>query len=957
MIGENAMYFEKYNRKLPCKKSLSMKTLSNTLIFHLKRFTAEFDDTNQYGLNQLKKLNDKFTFPQTLDMSPWALKEHKDKDGKVVKRAESYYKYELVGVLVHSGSATSGHYISYIKQRDNDNWLEFNDHTVRHFNPNNIPEVAYGGYQVATSWDPVTRQNVKKQKLRERNAYMLFYDRVVKTEPDPTDIKYDSSGIDVSQPPFVDALLLDDIKKWEEEKCMGADNIKRINDAPFPVVERIWRENAEFLRDRQFFSGQYFDFFLHFLQCLEPEVNEEYPQNIEALMQEEIDCVHVGSVGLVTLKMATRLWIETMSNAQENEFLGSWVPVLIRLYSKNVPAMVWFAEYIQRYGLLKLMLLNCPHERVRIHFQTFVSGILRALSPYEDEFILEESEIRMHTAAGTIQPTRRYNAATCRVIMAVWSLLDASRPFWQSFKQYFRVIGEFAKIGWKQRKFLVIKVHLIKTYIDWFMNRPGSRAAVMDDMNLPDLREFIDTMALCYRNLKTESWKEGGVLPPTSLVTEKDELIELSKHQIERIFDKTFFNSMIEMDYNTKGAAMIVCHSSWECKERSKWFVSIILSFFRKFQLHMLPGLMYVTRHVLAIEDSLQDQRIFWLMCPFDTAPPINTYHHHSVRNKGLLAIVQGETHKGDAVYKIALFIVQLMSESQKMRDFMQGQISDFFFLRDYFEAKIESGDVFEEKGLPTAKEALKLVTEMLSGLSTDSALIAELHKSKVKIKDLEQKIKAMERDYAELEGKYDKLKFSMPNEVNRHNQQYDPTSGYNTEPDWRTTAANDDPGPDWRNHGAPNDDPTDEQVNERVAEIDAQSDTSTEMKDTSYPDNPTVTIGPNASDDETYPKDVPTSTADYNINNADNDPHFDHDDMTDHHSTDMTSMISGNAMLQDNTDELVSQLQAILPQYDAPFLKMALQDNNNSVEATASRLFEDGYVTALKARASSSLD
>ena len=28
------------------------------------------------------------------------------------------YLYELVGVLVHSGSANSGHYYSYIKERD-----------------------------------------------------------------------------------------------------------------------------------------------------------------------------------------------------------------------------------------------------------------------------------------------------------------------------------------------------------------------------------------------------------------------------------------------------------------------------------------------------------------------------------------------------------------------------------------------------------------------------------------------------------------------------------------------------------------------------------------------------------------------------------------------------------------------------------------------------------------------
>lgn len=45
------------------------------------------------------------------------------------------YLYQLVGVLVHSGSANSGHYYSYIRERDGEGrWLEFNDNIVKEFN-------------------------------------------------------------------------------------------------------------------------------------------------------------------------------------------------------------------------------------------------------------------------------------------------------------------------------------------------------------------------------------------------------------------------------------------------------------------------------------------------------------------------------------------------------------------------------------------------------------------------------------------------------------------------------------------------------------------------------------------------------------------------------------------------------------------------------------------------------
>lgn len=46
------------------------------------------------------------------------------------------YKYELFSIMIHSGSASGGHYYAYIKDFKTNEWFCFNDQSVsrvRHF--------------------------------------------------------------------------------------------------------------------------------------------------------------------------------------------------------------------------------------------------------------------------------------------------------------------------------------------------------------------------------------------------------------------------------------------------------------------------------------------------------------------------------------------------------------------------------------------------------------------------------------------------------------------------------------------------------------------------------------------------------------------------------------------------------------------------------------------------------
>ena len=126
------------------------------MLMTLKRFEFDFDTM------QRVKVNDYFEWPMDLDMSPYtqeylAKKEAYEKAKKDIlerggadaedkiealeqeklKHPKDYYEYDIVGSVVHTGTADSGHYYSYIRVQNNEQeqekWYEFNDIWVREF--------------------------------------------------------------------------------------------------------------------------------------------------------------------------------------------------------------------------------------------------------------------------------------------------------------------------------------------------------------------------------------------------------------------------------------------------------------------------------------------------------------------------------------------------------------------------------------------------------------------------------------------------------------------------------------------------------------------------------------------------------------------------------------------------------------------------------------------------------
>lgn len=161
MEGDNKYKCESCGgRFVNAVKRSCLKSIPDNLIFHLKRF--DFDLINL----QRSKINDHFGFPKDLNMADYKYDTLNDPEAE----AQPDW-FELVGVLVHLGTAEAGHYYSYIKDGapSDVRWLEFNDVDVTAFDANKIPEQCFGGFE--SQWD----------FIKTNNAYMLFYQRISAT--------------------------------------------------------------------------------------------------------------------------------------------------------------------------------------------------------------------------------------------------------------------------------------------------------------------------------------------------------------------------------------------------------------------------------------------------------------------------------------------------------------------------------------------------------------------------------------------------------------------------------------------------------------------------------------------------------------------------------------------------------------------------------------------------------
>jgi len=187
LSDDNAVFCEGCQKKLDTVKRCCIKTLPPVMFVQLKRFDFDFAEMRRL------KLNHRVEFPMTVNMEPYTREGLFRRDttdalrasgqiGMFEQKPDEYYTFHLSGIVVHSGSANSGHYYSFIKEPytpvgQEAKWFEYNDTRVSPFDLSRLEKDCFGGVDTFKVRDKETGKLVEQQRARINNAYMLVYQR------------------------------------------------------------------------------------------------------------------------------------------------------------------------------------------------------------------------------------------------------------------------------------------------------------------------------------------------------------------------------------------------------------------------------------------------------------------------------------------------------------------------------------------------------------------------------------------------------------------------------------------------------------------------------------------------------------------------------------------------------------------------------------------------------------
>ena len=195
---------------------------------------------------------------------------------------------------------------------DTAQWYEFNDSSVTLWDIEDLARECYGGKYTQKVTDRTTGEVSEVERDILNNAYILVYERI--THPDPEDA-----------PPT-------------EPQDMPLAPLSSTVQVPTTIMEKIWKENREYIVEKHVFDPNYFNFVWRLI-CLytRPEDLHENPPERHVMQ---------------AVELATRFVTEIFSHARANQLLPMWIKQLSDIFSSN-PSVRFFLSLSLLLGLIE----------------------------------------------------------------------------------------------------------------------------------------------------------------------------------------------------------------------------------------------------------------------------------------------------------------------------------------------------------------------------------------------------------------------------------------------------------------------------------------------------------------------------------------------------------------------------------------------------------------------------
>ncbi|XP_063559476.1 ubiquitin carboxyl-terminal hydrolase 9Y isoform X2 [Gorilla gorilla gorilla] len=590
--GANAYHCEKCDKKVDTVKRLLIKKLPRVLAIQLKRF--DYDWERECAI----KFNDYFEFPRELDMGPYTVagvakleRDNVNSENELIEQKEQSdnetaggTKYRLVGVLVHSGQASGGHYYSYIIQRNGkddqtDHWYKFDDGDVTECKMDDDEEMknqCFGGEYMGEVFDHMMKCMSYRRQKRWWNAYILFYEQMDMIDEDDEMIRY-ISELTIARP---------------HQIIMS------------PAIERsVRKQNVQFMHNRMQYSLEYFQFVKKLLTCNGVYLNLAPGQDYLLPEAEEIT--------MISIQLAARFLFTTGFHTKKivRGPASDWYDALCVLlrHSKNV--RFWFTHNVlfNVSNRFSEYLLECPSAEVR--------GAFAKLIVFIAHFSLQDGSCPSPFASPGLSSQACDNLSLSdHLLRATLNLLRREvSEHGRHLQQYFNLFVMYANLGVAEKTQL-LKLNVPATFMLVSLDEGPGPPIKYQYAELGKLYSVVSQLIRCCSVSSTMQSSINGNPPlpnPFGDPNLSQPIMPIQQNVSDILFVRTsYVKKIIEDCSNSEDTIKLLCFCSWENPQFSSTVLSELLWQVAYSYTYELRPYLDLLLQILLIEDSWQTHRI-----------------------------------------------------------------------------------------------------------------------------------------------------------------------------------------------------------------------------------------------------------------------------------------------------------------------------------------------------------